>query len=57
MATDLIHRIRIAAPEEKIYRAITTEGGISGWWTTNGRVLVHPQPNPARTHAEPARIE
>ncbi len=28
MPTDLIHRIGIAAPAEKIYRAITTEEGI-----------------------------
>ena len=32
--TDLIHRIGIAAPAEKIYRAITTEEGIRAWWTT-----------------------
>jgi uncharacterized protein YndB with AHSA1/START domain len=35
MATDLIHRIGIAAPAEKIYRALTTEEGIKGWWTTD----------------------
>jgi len=28
MPADLIHRIGIAAPAEKIYRAITTEEGI-----------------------------
>ena len=28
MPTDLIHRIGIAAPAEKIYRALTTEEGI-----------------------------
>ena len=28
MPTDLIHRIGIAAPAEKIYRAITTEEDI-----------------------------
>ena len=31
MPTDLIHRIGIAAPTEKIYRAITTEAGIRTW--------------------------
>ena len=35
MPTDLIHRIDIAAPAEKIYRAITTEEGIKAWWTTD----------------------
>ena len=35
MATDLIHRICIAAPAQKICRAITTEEGIKGWWTTD----------------------
>src|SRR5438309_8007999 len=35
MATDLLHRIGIAAPAERIYRAITTEEGIKGWWTTD----------------------
>jgi uncharacterized protein YndB with AHSA1/START domain len=29
MHTDLIHRISIAAPAETIYRAITTEEGMS----------------------------
>ena len=29
MHTDLIHRISIAAPAEMIYRAITTEDGMS----------------------------
>jgi hypothetical protein len=28
MPTDLIHRIGIAAPAEKVYRAITTEDGV-----------------------------
>jgi len=35
MPTDLIHRIGIAAPAEKIYRALTTEDGIRAWWTTD----------------------
>jgi uncharacterized protein YndB with AHSA1/START domain len=35
MATDLIHRIGIEAPAEKIYQAITTEEGIRAWWTTD----------------------
>jgi len=35
MPTDLIHRIGIAAPAEKIYRALTAEEGIRAWWTTD----------------------
>ena len=35
MPTDLIHRINIAAPAEKIYDALTTEEGVRGWWTTD----------------------
>lgn len=41
MATDLIHRVCIAAPAEKIYRAITTEEGIKGWWTTDVKMDTH----------------
>src|SRR5947209_7972998 len=33
MTTELNHRIEIAASAEKIYRALTTEEGIQGWWT------------------------
>ncbi len=32
MSTVLIHRLGIAAPAEKIYRALTTEAGIQAWW-------------------------
>ena len=35
MTTELNHRITIAAPAEKIYRALTTEEGIRAWWTTS----------------------
>ena len=35
MPADLIHRININAPADKIYRALTTEEGIRGWWTTD----------------------
>jgi uncharacterized protein YndB with AHSA1/START domain len=41
MPTDLIHRIGIAAPAEKIYRAITTAEGIKGWWTTDVKMDAH----------------
>jgi uncharacterized protein YndB with AHSA1/START domain len=32
---ELIHRITIAAPAEKIYCALMLEEGIRGWWTTD----------------------
>jgi uncharacterized protein YndB with AHSA1/START domain len=35
MPTSLIHRIGIAAPAEKIYRALTTADDIRAWWTTD----------------------
>jgi len=41
MTTDLIHRIDIAAPAEKIYRALTTEDGIRAWWTTDVQMADH----------------
>ena len=41
MPTDLIHRIGIAAPAEKIYRALTTEEGIQAWWTTDVKLDTH----------------
>lgn len=30
---DILHRIRIAAPAERVFRAITTSEGLRGWWT------------------------
>lgn len=41
MATDLIHRIGIAAPTAKIYAALTTEAGIKAWWTTDVKMDTH----------------
>ena len=41
MSTDLIHRIEIAAPAEKIYRALTTEEGIKAWWTSDVKMEAH----------------
>lgn len=31
--TDIIHRIGIKAPRSKVYAALATIEGISGWWT------------------------
>jgi uncharacterized protein YndB with AHSA1/START domain len=41
MATDLTHRIEIAAPPEKIYHALTTVDGIKGWWTNDVKMDTH----------------
>ena len=41
MPTDLIHRIDIAASAETVYRALTTEEGIRGWWTTDVKLDGH----------------
>lgn len=38
---DILHRIIVEAAPEKVYRALTEQTGLSGWWTqakTNGGV-------------------
>jgi uncharacterized protein YndB with AHSA1/START domain len=30
---DIIHRVGIKAPVQKVYQALSTTKGISGWWT------------------------
>jgi uncharacterized protein YndB with AHSA1/START domain len=32
---DIIHRVGIKAPVAKVYAALSTAGGIAGWWTKN----------------------
>ena len=32
--SDIKHQFHIAAPKEKVFEAITTIKGLSGWWTT-----------------------
>lgn len=32
---DIRHRVGIAAPEARVYEALTTTEGLSGWWTHN----------------------
>lgn len=32
---DIMHRIAIRAPPEKVYDAVSTPTGLAGWWTTN----------------------
>ena len=31
---DILHKISINAPKEKVYRALSTVDGLSGWWTS-----------------------
>jgi uncharacterized protein YndB with AHSA1/START domain len=31
--TDIIHRVGIQAPLQKVYEALSTIEGIAGWWT------------------------
>jgi uncharacterized protein YndB with AHSA1/START domain len=30
---DIMHLVRIAAPQERVYEALTTTAGIRSWWT------------------------
>ena len=30
---DIRHRVDIAAPRERVYQALATREGLSGWWT------------------------
>lgn len=32
---DIIHRVGIAAPISEVYQALTTDEGLSRWWTTD----------------------
>jgi len=34
----IIHTVRIHAPPERVYRALTTEEGVTGWWSTEARL-------------------
>lgn len=34
----IIHFFRVHAPPGRVYRALTTEEGLSGWWTTTVKV-------------------
>jgi uncharacterized protein YndB with AHSA1/START domain len=29
---DILHRVRVAAPPDKVCAAFTTTGGLSHWW-------------------------
>lgn len=32
---DIIHRVGIACPANEVYKALTTDQGLSTWWTTD----------------------
>lgn len=32
---DILHRVGIKAPQEDVYRALTTTEGLAGWWTVD----------------------
>ncbi len=34
---DILHRVGIQAPVEKVYRALTSEEGLAGWWTRKAK--------------------
>ena len=36
---DILHRVGINAPIEKVYEALTAQAGISSWWTRKVKIL------------------
>jgi len=32
---DMLHQIEVQAPPDKVYEALTTQGGLRGWWTAD----------------------
>ncbi len=64
----ILHTVHIHAPPTAVYEALTTQGGVTGWWTTKATVGegeggiirftfhgdFHPQM--LQTHLEPARL-
>ena len=34
----IIHTVRIHAPPQQVYRALTTDDGVTGWWSTKARI-------------------
>jgi len=34
---DILHRVGISAPAENVFRALSEEKGLAGWWTVNVR--------------------
>ena len=36
---EIYHCFRVSAPLEKVYSALSTKSGLSGWWTKNSDVI------------------
>jgi len=34
---DILHRVGVKAPMDKVYEALATRDGLAGWWTTDTR--------------------
>ena len=32
---DILHRVGIVAPQDKVHAALTTVEGLAGWWTSD----------------------
>ena len=37
---DILHRIKIKAPPERVYEALTTEQGLADWWTKDVKIRI-----------------
>src|SRR5262245_43908669 len=35
MMADILHQVGVKAPLDKVYEAVATPAGITGWWTTD----------------------
>jgi uncharacterized protein YndB with AHSA1/START domain len=35
---DIMHRVRVAAPVDKVYAALATEAGVRAWWSRTSRL-------------------
>lgn len=36
----IIHTVHIHSPPDVVFRALTTEAGVTGWWTTEAAIVV-----------------
>jgi uncharacterized protein YndB with AHSA1/START domain len=36
---DILHRVGIRAPAEKVFQSLSEEQGLAGWWTKNVKAL------------------
>ncbi|HKQ68773.1 MAG TPA: SRPBCC domain-containing protein [Polyangiaceae bacterium] len=57
---DILHKISINAPKERVYQALSTVDGLSGWWTsTTSGESAHGKTLEFRfgKHVSPMRVE